>query len=77
MAIHKGKDGTFCISASHCWRPGVYESERACRMAQRRQDEQLLDLQAAANAREPGGFGGTITEQDLIDSRPAIGGHST
>lgn len=63
--IHKGRDGTFCISASRCWRPGVYESEKACRMAQRRSDEKLLELMDAANARMPGGVGGTITEQDL------------
>lgn len=73
MAIRKGQDGTFCISAYGCWRPGVYESEKACRIAQRRSDEALQLLQARANVRMPGGVGGTITEQDLADFKPAKG----
>lgn len=73
MAIRKGQDGTFCISAYGCWRPGVYESEKACRIAQRRSDEALQFLQDRANFRMPGGVGGTITEKDLADFKPAKG----
>jgi hypothetical protein len=47
----------------------VYESEHAARVAQRRSDEELYQLQTQANDRMPGGFGGTITKQDLIESK--------
>lgn len=71
------RDTGFVISAYGCWRPGVYESAHAARVAQRRSDEELYQLQTQANDRMPGGVGGTITKQDLIESKtkkPAYAG---
>lgn len=59
----------FVISAYSCWRPGVYDSEHTARIAQRRCDGELIELMEHANHRMPGGVGGTITKQDLIESK--------
>ena len=64
MAIHKLDDKEeFVISAGHCWRPGVFDSKRAARIAQRRDDTEIQRFQDVANSRMPGGVGGVITEK--------------
>jgi len=70
MTIHKNGNGTFCISAYGTWRPGIYSSEKACRIAQRRPDCRLTRLQALANLRDP--ESGVITEDDLKQDKPAV-----
>lgn len=63
MAIHQ-VDDEWVISAYRVWRPGVYESDRAARYAQRFGDEELTAAQAAANEKA-GGAGGVITLEQL------------
>ena len=64
MQIHSNDDGTFRISSDCVWRPGIYESEEVCRIAEARPDEELNTLQQIANLRVPNGRG-VITKQDL------------
>lgn len=44
------------ISSRGCWRPGVYDSERAARYASRFHDEDLQALQDSINAPLPPGY---------------------
>jgi hypothetical protein len=67
--IQKLDDGAFVISAYQCWRPGVFESEKAARMGQRLLDEEICALQDAVNAREADPAKRLITE-DMIRAAP-------
>jgi hypothetical protein len=69
MAIEKVREGACVISSYGVWRPGSYEDERAARFAFRLPDEELQRLQDEANARMPGGVGGTITWGDIAKTR--------
>lgn len=69
MAIHQ-VDNEWVISAYRVWRPGVYESERAARYAQRFSDDELTAAQAAANEKV-GGAGGVITFEQLREVKQA------
>jgi len=67
--IHKHEDGSCSISADQCWRPGVFESEKAARMGQRLLDEEINALQDAVNAREADPAKRLITEE-MIRAAP-------
>lgn len=72
--IQKVDDG-YVISSRGTWLPGVYESEKAARVAFRLPDSVLASLQEQANLDE-GGKGGVITHRDVIAAlrRPAHNG---
>lgn len=64
MAIYE-LDGTFTISSKQQWRPGVYDSQRTARYAQRFTDDELQRLQDSVNP------GGVITFAMLQNYRRA------
>jgi hypothetical protein len=66
MAIREAREGGkvyYVMSANRVWRPGVFDSPRTARIAQRCDDEEISRFQQVANSRMPDGFGGIVTEQ--------------
>lgn len=62
-------EGEFVISsAGGVWLSGCYESREAARLALCLPELTLALMQARANARMPGGVGGTITEAEVKQS---------
>lgn len=63
--IERTREGVFVISANQVWRPGVFETERAARMGQRRLDEEIRELQVAADL-----SGSCVITEALIRATP-------
>tara|TARA_R100001039_G_C1801494_1_gene78055 strand:+ start:230 stop:469 length:240 start_codon:yes stop_codon:yes gene_type:complete len=62
--IQKVDDG-YVISSRGVWLPGVYESEKAARVAFMLSDAVLASLQEKANL-HAGDSGGVVTHRDVI-----------